>query len=93
MSYIKPVPDTSMVRGLSIPEACAQLGIGRTSIYALIKTGSLRPLKLGARTIIPTSQVSAILASPVPDDEESAGKSSLTRILKLPSARLIGGAK
>jgi excisionase family DNA binding protein len=38
--------------GLGIAEACAMLGIGRTTIYGLIKAGNLRAVKVGRRTIV-----------------------------------------
>lgn len=37
---------------LSIKEACAILGIGRTKIYQLINQGILPAKKMGVRTII-----------------------------------------
>jgi excisionase family DNA binding protein len=38
--------------GLSVAEACAIAGIGRTKIYEAIKEGSLRARKYGKRCII-----------------------------------------
>jgi excisionase family DNA binding protein len=37
---------------LGIAEACAMLGVGRTTVYSLIKAGSLRAVKVGRRTVI-----------------------------------------
>lgn len=49
-------------RGMSIAQACHQLGIGRTTIYSrLIATGALCPVRFGSRTIIPSNQVDALL--------------------------------
>jgi excisionase family DNA binding protein len=42
---------------LSISEVGFLLGIGRTSVYGLIKRGDLRSFKLGARTLVPTEDV------------------------------------
>ena len=37
---------------LGIAESCAVLGVGRSTVYKLIKVGSLRAVKLGRRTVI-----------------------------------------
>jgi excisionase family DNA binding protein len=39
-------------QGLSIAEACATAGIGRTKIYQAISTGELVARKYGKRTLI-----------------------------------------
>lgn len=41
----------------SVPDACARLGISRTTLYALIGTGQLRSFKVGAKTLIPESDL------------------------------------
>ena len=38
--------------GLSVAEACAVAGIGRTKVYEAIANGSLRARKFGKRTIV-----------------------------------------
>jgi excisionase family DNA binding protein len=38
--------------GRGIAETCAVLGIGRTSLYELIRAGKLPARKIGRRTII-----------------------------------------
>jgi excisionase family DNA binding protein len=40
------------MRLLSIPEACERLGVGRNSIYQLFYQGTLRPVKIGRRTLV-----------------------------------------
>jgi excisionase family DNA binding protein len=42
-------------RLLSIPEAAATLGIGRTRLYAEMDAGRLRTLRAGRRRLIPAS--------------------------------------
>jgi len=37
----------------SIKDAAAALGIGRTTLYALIKCGEIAPIKIGTRTLVP----------------------------------------
>ena len=45
----------------TVNQAAAQLGIGRTSIYALIKTGDLTPIKLRQRTLLRHEDLVALL--------------------------------
>jgi len=46
-----PVPITDKI-ALTIPEACALSGLGRTSLYEAFKDGSLIKRKRGARSVI-----------------------------------------
>jgi excisionase family DNA binding protein len=50
----------------TIREACEVSGIGRTSLYELLKTGTLRARKHGKRTLILDSELRNWLAS-LPD--------------------------
>jgi len=43
--------------GLGLSEAGTVLGISRTSIYALIKSGRLRSVKIGCRRIVLTDDL------------------------------------
>jgi excisionase family DNA binding protein len=36
----------------TIPDACEQLGIGRSTFYELIASGTLQTVKIGRRTLI-----------------------------------------
>jgi excisionase family DNA binding protein len=49
--------------GLSISEACAMAGIGRTKVYEAIATGSLKARKCGKRTLILRDDLRQFLAS------------------------------
>lgn len=46
-----------------VPEACRRLGIGRSALYELIKTGELRAIKIGKRTLIPETELQKIIAA------------------------------
>jgi excisionase family DNA binding protein len=48
---LQNIPDTGR-RAHTIPETCALTGIGRDTIYALIRSGKLTARKLGRRTLI-----------------------------------------
>jgi excisionase family DNA binding protein len=50
----------------SINQACSHIGLGRTKIYQLIKTGNLKARKIGARTIILESDLNDFLKSLAP---------------------------
>jgi len=66
--------------GLSIPEACAVAGIGRTKIYEAIANGSLRARKYGKRTIVLRSDLRDFLSGlPVVNERgQLAGQSTVT---------------
>lgn len=40
-----------------VPQACARLGIGRTALYELLKSGEIRCFKLGTSTLIPETEL------------------------------------
>ncbi len=52
-----------MTVSLSIPEAVKASGIGRTTIFDMIKSGRLPAKKLGARTIILRTDLEAFVAN------------------------------
>jgi excisionase family DNA binding protein len=49
--------------GLSVAEACAVAGIGRTKIYQAISEGSLKARKCGKRTLVLRDDLLDFLAS------------------------------
>lgn len=49
---------------ISIAGAAKALGLGRTSIYALIKEGRLKTIKFGRRRLIKTASIRRLI-----DDE------------------------
>ncbi len=51
------------VVGLSVAAAAKFLGVGKTTVYELIRKGRLPAYKLGKRTIIKLSDLQALLAS------------------------------
>jgi excisionase family DNA binding protein len=44
-------------RAYRIDEACHCLGIGRTSLYALVKSGELKLIKIAGRSLVPASEI------------------------------------
>lgn len=38
-------------------DACAALGISRTSLYELVKSGELKLIKIAGRTLVPRSEL------------------------------------
>jgi excisionase family DNA binding protein len=40
-----------------VPAACRRLGIGRSALYELIKSGEIKIAKFGTRTLIPDAEL------------------------------------
>jgi predicted DNA-binding transcriptional regulator AlpA len=51
--------------GLTVPEACHVLGIKRTKLFDLMKTGAIARRKIGKRTIIHIEDCRRLLASSI----------------------------
>ena len=47
----------------TVGEAVAALGIGKTTLYKLIKEGQINTVKIGARTLIPTGAIQSLLTN------------------------------
>lgn len=45
----------------SVNDAAKAIGVGRTSIYALIRDGRLETVKLGRRTLIKVSSIKRLI--------------------------------
>ena len=54
MTYIKQNPNIEPI-ALRINDAARLAGLGRTSIYELIKTGRLKTVKIAGRRFVPMS--------------------------------------
>ncbi|MBB5373785.1 helix-turn-helix domain-containing protein [Acidocella aromatica] len=52
--YMEPV-------AISVNSAAKALGIGRSSIYALIKGGQLEAIKIGRRTLLTTASIKRLV--------------------------------
>lgn len=51
----------SEITSYSIKDAVRASGLGRTTLYELIKAGELNPVKIGARTLIRRADLEALL--------------------------------
>ena len=49
--------DAAGKQAYRIDEACHCLGIGRTSLYALVKAGQLKLIKIAGRSLVPHSEI------------------------------------
>ena len=45
-----------------VPDACTALGIGRTSLYELVKAGKIRLVKIAGRTLVPRYELDRLLS-------------------------------
>ena len=49
-------------RLLSVNEACATLGLGRTSVYAAMASGHLQSVTVGRRRLVPDDAIEQFIA-------------------------------
>lgn len=64
MSGGGPVPDNArepQPLAVRIPDACRMIGIGRSKLYELIADGTIQIVKIGSITVIPVSQIRALI--------------------------------
>jgi excisionase family DNA binding protein len=59
MSYSPPVP----AKLLSVEEGRRIIGVGRTTLYALVAEGRLRLVKIGRRSFLVAAELEAFVAS------------------------------
>ena len=59
-----PVPLMMEPLAVRIPEACRMIGIGRSKLYELIADGTIEVVKIGSATVIPVSQLKALVKLP-----------------------------
>jgi excisionase family DNA binding protein len=67
---------TPSVLAYRIADACRVLGIGRTSLYALIADGLIEARHCRGRTLVPAASLSAFLASLPPAPIRKRGVSA-----------------
>ena len=54
--------DTTDKDLLDVEDVARRLGIGRTMVYELMSAGKIRFIKIGRRTLIPSSEIPAFIA-------------------------------
>ena len=57
----EPANDNTFKLAYSPAEAAEATGLGQTTIYALLKSGRLRRVKIGRSTLIPRSSILELL--------------------------------
>lgn len=55
---------------LTTTEAAAVLGIGRTSLYELIRSGKLETIKIGRRRLIPATAIPKLITTLIEESED-----------------------
>jgi excisionase family DNA binding protein len=58
-----PAANDADLRAFRIPEVCRRTGLGRTTVYAAIKDGSLKAKKCGRTTIVLADDLRVWLAA------------------------------
>jgi excisionase family DNA binding protein len=49
-----------------VTDAARALGIGKTSLYALFNSGTLTPIRIGGRTLVPADQLRRLVSEAQP---------------------------
>ncbi len=63
MVFTSSLKDVIERKGMRVEDFARSVGIGRTTAYRLINQGHIRAIKIGARTIIPRSEVDRLLSA------------------------------
>ena len=57
----------SMPLARRIPDACAALGVGKSTIYKLAAEGKVKLVRIAGRTVVPESEIVRLAAGqPIP---------------------------
>jgi excisionase family DNA binding protein len=57
--FVEPPANAAAYR---VDDAAAMLGIGRVSLYKLVRKGQLRMIKIAGRTLVPRSEIERLTA-------------------------------
>jgi excisionase family DNA binding protein len=60
---IAVVSDESSPLAYGVNDAAKRIGVGRSTLYQLIRDGQLRSIRVGRRTLIPDEDLRRIIAS------------------------------
>jgi excisionase family DNA binding protein len=56
----------SQPKARRVPDACAALGIGKSTLYKLASEGKLHLVRIAGRTVVPESEIDRLAAGAVP---------------------------
>jgi excisionase family DNA binding protein len=65
---VKKVPNQTETLSASTPlthqinAACGRLGVGRSTLYKMIKAGDIRTVEIAGRVLVPESELQRVLA-------------------------------
>lgn len=63
---------TDSTVALSVDEAADAMGVGKTTFYALMRSGKIKFAKIGRRTIIPKGEPARVLAELLAEQTKEA---------------------
>jgi hypothetical protein len=61
-------------KAVGVETAYRSIGIGRTAFYALVKTGAIRLIKIGKRSLVPCSELDRVISERLQAGACTAGK-------------------